>query len=317
MGPSQMHQNLLGGLIQAAAGTNGLITSVNESRENLVFGHLMPLPPKFNFQARQGRINWRTIMNTDIEKIVSNVDLLQLESLLQNLTYANLDREDLERLGDTHFIKLFRLSQMSIEYLVYTQNYLETLTKTLDLHYKHAHEETAKIRDLIKKQQTENIVLKKELRLKQKTLSTYEYLLKLPAEQGSEFYKCKQCAKFFISKKFLQKHYGRSHPKTDFYADYKTDADFEKHPNPHVITEQTHHHYANTMPNQPTASDMQLQIHQNEMLFIKIREELQAQLSENLKKVNNEISEIRSRQTMMSTMDSRKTEEQRQFADSL
>jgi hypothetical protein len=56
----------------------------------------------------------------------------------------------------------------------------------------------------------------------------------------------------------LQKHYGRSHPKTDFYADYKTDADFEKHPNPHVITEQTHHHYANTMPNQPTASDMQL-----------------------------------------------------------
>jgi len=53
------------------------------------------------------------------------------------------------------------------------------------------------------------------------------------------------------------------------------------------------------------------------MLFSKIREELQAQLSENLKKVNNEISEIRSRQTMMSTMDSRKTEEQRQFADSL
>ena len=121
-------------------------------------------------------------MNTDIDQIISTVDLAQLESLLQNLTYANLDREDLERLGDTHFIKLFRLSQMSIEYLIYTQNYLETLTKTLDLHYKQAYEETTKIRDAIKKQQTENTVLKKELRLKQKTLSTYEYLLKLPAE---------------------------------------------------------------------------------------------------------------------------------------
>ena len=53
------------------------------------------------------------------------------------------------------------------------------------------------------------------------------------------------------------------------------------------------------------------------MLFTKIREELSAQLSENLKKVNNEISEIRSKQTMMSTMDSRKTEEQKQLADSL
>ena len=137
-------------------------------------------------------------MNTDVDKIISTTDLWQLEQLLQNLTYANLDREDLERLGDTHFIKLFRLSQMSVEYLIYTQNYLETLTKTLDLHYKQSFEETSRVRDAIKKQQTENIVLKKELRLKQKTLSTYEYLLKLPAEQGSEFYKCKQCAKFFI-----------------------------------------------------------------------------------------------------------------------
>ena len=71
---------------------------------------------------------------------------------------------------------------MSIEYLIYTQNYLETLTKTLDLHYKQSYEETTRVRDAIKKQQTENQVLKKELRLKQKTLSTYEYLLKLPAE---------------------------------------------------------------------------------------------------------------------------------------
>ena len=199
-------------------------------------------------------------MNTDIDKIISSVDLAQLESLLQNLTYANLDREDLERLGDTHFIKLFRLSQMSIEYLIYTQNYLETLTKTLDLHYKQSYEETAKIRDAIKRQQTENTVLKKELRLKQKTLSTYEYLLKLPAEQGSEFYKCKQCTKFFINKKYLQKHYTRTHPKTDFYTDFKTEADFERHPNPHILAEQNQPH-ANTMPaGGPSTGDLQQQI---------------------------------------------------------
>ena len=40
---------------------------------------------------------------------------------------------------------------MSIEYLIYTQNYMETLTKTLDLHYKQSYVETAKIRDAIKK----------------------------------------------------------------------------------------------------------------------------------------------------------------------
>ena len=141
----------------------------------------MPLPPKFQFQERQGRINWRTVLNTDVDKLVKDIDLRQLESLLQNLTYAQLDREDLERMGDAHFVKLFRLAQLSIEYLIYTQNYLETLTKTLDMQYKHTYEETEKVRDKIKQQTEENAIMKRELKLKQKTLTTYEYLLKIPA----------------------------------------------------------------------------------------------------------------------------------------
>jgi hypothetical protein len=80
----------------------------------------MPIPPKFCFQERTGRINWRTIMNTDLDKINKEVDLKQLENLLSNIAFAQLDRDDLERLGDAHFIKLFRLSQYSIEYLLYT-----------------------------------------------------------------------------------------------------------------------------------------------------------------------------------------------------
>ena len=47
------------------------------------------------------------------------------------------------------------------------------------------------------------------------------------------------------------------------------------------------------------------------MLFTKIREELSSQLTDNLKKINTEISEIKSKQSMMSTMETRKVEEQR------
>lgn len=53
-------------------------------------------------------------------------------------------------MGDAHFVKLFRLAQLSIEYLIYTQNYLETLTKTLDLQYKHSYDETAKMQEKIR-----------------------------------------------------------------------------------------------------------------------------------------------------------------------
>ena len=105
-------------------------------------------------------------MKTDMDKITRDVDLRQLENLLQNLTYAHLEQDDLERLGDQHFVKLFRLSQLSIEYLIYTQNYLETLTKSLDIHYQHSYEETNKIRAAITKQSNENKTLKKELKMK-------------------------------------------------------------------------------------------------------------------------------------------------------
>ena len=59
-------------------------------------------------------------MNTDLDRIQKEIDLKALETLLQNITFASLERDDLERLGDAHFIRLFRLYQYSIEYLLYT-----------------------------------------------------------------------------------------------------------------------------------------------------------------------------------------------------
>ena len=49
--------------------------SVRESKENLFSSQAMPLPPKFSFQERNGRINWRLLMNVDLDKIVKEVDL--------------------------------------------------------------------------------------------------------------------------------------------------------------------------------------------------------------------------------------------------
>ena len=241
----------------------------------------MPLPPKFVFQERQGRINWRTVLNSDLDKIVKDVDLRQLECLLQNLTYAQLDREDIERMGDAHFVKLFRLAQMSIEYLIYTQNYLETLTKTLDLQYKHSYEETIKIREKIKQQTSENHVLKREFKLKQKTLSTYEYLLKLPAGQEQEYFKCKQCPKFFISRSFLEKHYSKQHAEKDFNVDYKDQK-------------------WGVLDEKPKEKEVKVKKDTSDELFVKIKNELAAQLLSNLKRVEVEIETLKKAQINVS-----------------
>lgn len=52
---------------QTLVGAQSLIASVNESKENLFSSNLMPLPPKFEFQERQGRINWRALLNCNLD----------------------------------------------------------------------------------------------------------------------------------------------------------------------------------------------------------------------------------------------------------
>ena len=72
-------------------------------------------------------------MNVDIEKMTKEIDLHSLEALLNNITYANLEKDDLDRLGDQHFVKLFRMAQLTIEYLLYTQDYFLSVNKVLDV----------------------------------------------------------------------------------------------------------------------------------------------------------------------------------------
>jgi zinc finger protein DZIP1 len=151
-------------------------------------------------------------MNVDLERVTKEIDLQTLETLLNNITYANLDRDDLERLGDQHFVKLFRLSQLTIEYLLYTQDYFQSVNKVLDTKGREWHTQAKELENKLKSKMEELKGMKKELKIKQKTLGTYEYLLRLPPEQEQNVMKCKHCPKFFLSKQYLQKHYQRHHP---------------------------------------------------------------------------------------------------------
>lgn len=136
----------------------------------------------------------------------------------------------MERFGDDNFIKLFKLSQFSIEYLVYTQNYLECLTRTLDLQYKNAIESTKGAREQIQKYNTEISNLKKENQMKQRTLSMYEYLIKVPkdGEPGHAAMKCNHCSKIFESEHYLRKHYEKKHPDQDYDAEFNSKVSVKK-----------------------------------------------------------------------------------------
>lgn len=92
----------------------------------------------------------------------------------------------------------------------------------MDLHYQQLYKEKVKISEDLRASKIENEKLKKEGVIRDKTMATYEYLLKMPATQSEQhMYKCNQCDKMFIDLKYVEQHYHRRHPTIDFKKDFK------------------------------------------------------------------------------------------------
>ena len=73
----------------------------------------------FAFKPKKQALNWDHISKTDLKQLIQTTDLVQLESLLANITDAQLTKEDLIKFGDKNLTKLFKVGQLSLEYLLF------------------------------------------------------------------------------------------------------------------------------------------------------------------------------------------------------
>ncbi len=76
----------------------------------------------FFFQQRRGHLDLRGISSVDLDKLIREVDVDSLQLYIENITFCNLREEDLRYLTDPQVIKLFKISQLTIEYLLYSQD---------------------------------------------------------------------------------------------------------------------------------------------------------------------------------------------------
>ncbi len=77
----------------------------------------------------------RGISSLDLEKLVREVDVDALQLYIENITFCNLREEDLRYLTDPQVIKLFKISQLMIEYLLYSQDLFITNISSLSKKY--------------------------------------------------------------------------------------------------------------------------------------------------------------------------------------
>lgn len=97
----------------------------------------LPIPadtPPFRFQPRRLAVDWRRFSAIDVERVAREVDLAALQDHVASVTFCNLDGERCPHCGqpaDPILLKVLRMAQLSIEYLLHCQ---ERLGTSLALH---------------------------------------------------------------------------------------------------------------------------------------------------------------------------------------
>ncbi|KAJ3129410.1 Zinc finger protein dzip1 [Nowakowskiella sp. JEL0407] len=205
----------------------------------------------FYFKQRKERLDWRMLGALQVEKIVREVDIERLQEAIDNITFCDIEAEDL-RYVDPNIVKLFQLSQLVIEYLLYSQEFLyEQKTAaaeesaTMNAKFKLLNDEFDAVVDEMKALKKDNKSLKKSL-----------YTLQLMAKQQPAVPKqtvnpmsvqrCPYCSKLFNTHVYLESHVFRRHPDmlSDF-ANYTSTSPGEfpaytmRHPQPRFVDRHT------------------------------------------------------------------------------
>ncbi|KAJ7522776.1 hypothetical protein O6H91_18G026000 [Diphasiastrum complanatum] len=171
---------------------------------------------RFIFQKRKNRIDWRSLHAIDVEQIFRETDIKKLETILDTIAFGDVLGEDTRNFTEQNFMKLFRLSQLMIEYLLHVQ-------ETLGSHKKQLLEAGASLQKRGEKLRLQCLwqhdVLKRtrhELKHAKKTLNTYEVLLRTnwKASSVQQVHHCPFCEKVFESVHFVDLHISRRHPKS-------------------------------------------------------------------------------------------------------
>lgn len=157
-------------------------------------------------------MDWRRINAVDIDSVVSQIDVDALQEHINTVTFCSLDGERCPRCHspvDPALIKLLRLAQLSVEWLLHCQEFLTLNLHAIEERLEAAGKEREQLLAQQKKQEEKMKMLNGELKQRKKVIRTQQTLL-APGILNS--HKCLHCEKSFLNAMYLQNHMQRRHP---------------------------------------------------------------------------------------------------------
>ncbi|XP_008540755.1 cilium assembly protein DZIP1 isoform X2 [Equus przewalskii] len=182
--------------------------------------------PFFQFRPRLESVDWRRLSAIDVDKVAGAVDVLTLQENIMNITFCKLEDEKCPHCQsgvDPVLLKLIRLAQLTIEYLLHSQEFLTSQLHHLEERLRLSLADCEQSKKLLTKQAGEIKLLKEECKRRKKMISTQQLMI----EAKASYYQCHFCDKAFMNQAFLQSHIQRRHPE-DSHLEYKKTAQTDK-----------------------------------------------------------------------------------------
>uniref|UniRef100_A0A3B4ADG3 C2H2-type domain-containing protein n=1 Tax=Periophthalmus magnuspinnatus TaxID=409849 RepID=A0A3B4ADG3_9GOBI len=170
--------------------------------------------PLFRFQPRRESVDWRRMNAVDIDAVVSQMDVGVLQEYITTVTYCSLDGERCPRCQspvDPALVKLLRLAQLTVEYLLHCQELLTAEMHMMEERLEAAGKDRVQLQAQLKEKDEQIKTLNEELKQRRKVIRTQQRIL------------CLHCEKSFLNATFLQNHMQRRHPEEYDASDLKSE----------------------------------------------------------------------------------------------
>lgn len=168
--------------------------------------------PTFKFQPRRESIDWRRISAVDVDRVARELDVATLQENIAGVTFCNLDREVCNHCRqpvDPVLLKVLRLAQLIIEYLLHCQDCLSASVAQLEARLQASLGQQQRGQQELGRQADELKGVREESRRRRKMISTLQQLL---LQTGAHSYHtCHLCDKTFMNATFLRGHIQRRH----------------------------------------------------------------------------------------------------------
>ncbi|MBN3318658.1 DZIP1 protein, partial [Atractosteus spatula] len=168
--------------------------------------------PSFKFRARRESVDWRRISAIDVDRVATDLDFNTLQENIIGITFCTVENERCpycQNPVDPVLLKVFRLAQLTVEYLLHSQEYLTSSLQSVEEKLQASILEKEQIKRETMKQNEEIKLLKEELKKRKKIITTQQSMIS--AGVGN-YHKCQHCEKAFMNYSFLQSHVQRRHP---------------------------------------------------------------------------------------------------------